>query len=428
MGYHAVNLALHLAAAVLAYVALQPLMPEWPAFLAAAIFAAHPFQAEPVNYIFARSTLLESVCCLAALVAWTRGRHWWAVAWFSGALLSKEECVSFPLFLALLELSTIKRVRHWKPIAAMLMIAVIAGSRVLLVAQSTPGSAAGAQSGITPAAYALTQGTVIWRYLRMLVLPWGFTVDPELSVASLPTGLLAWILLVAVIAFAAARFTDLRPGFWFIAGFVLLLPSSSIFPAADLAADRRMYLPMIGFAACAALLLQRLRRFALAVPLVLVLFSAARTQTWRTEESLWTDAVASAPDKVRPKVQLARAVEPVRALELLRQARVLAPNDPTIASEEGRIYLESGRLELALTAFGRALALTPGGADALNNRGAVLLAMGQQDAARQDFERALEANPCQFNARLNLLRMGAVLPDAGDCGFSKEQLNMLGKR
>ena len=32
---------------------------------------------------------------------------------------------------------------------------------------------------------------------------------------------------------------------------ILLIPSSSIFPAADLAADRRMYLPMFAFAAAA---------------------------------------------------------------------------------------------------------------------------------------------------------------------------------
>ena len=38
-------------------------------------------------------------------------------------------------------------------------------------------------------------------------------------------------------------------------GLILLLPSSSIFPANDLAADRRMYLPMICFAPAIALVL-----------------------------------------------------------------------------------------------------------------------------------------------------------------------------
>ena len=53
-------------------------------------------------------------------------------------------------------------------------------------------------------------------------------------------------------------------------GLVLLLPSSSILPAADLAADRRMYLPMIGFATAAALLVQRARPAVLGAMLVLL--------------------------------------------------------------------------------------------------------------------------------------------------------------
>src|SRR5262249_18715198 len=152
---------------------------------------------------------------------------------------------------------------------------------------------------------------------------------------------------------------------------------------------------------------QRVRPTALsAVLAILIALSFARTQTWRTEESLWSDAVAKAPDKVRPKIQLARAVEPAHALELIEQAMKLAPDDPRLPAEEGRIYLNSGRPQQALVAFGRALALAPNSADALNNRGAALLGMGQTEAARQDFERALAANPCQFDARLNLKRLG----------------------
>ena len=429
VAYHTVNLALHVASTVLAYLALQALVPAWPAWIAAAIFAVHPFQAEPVNYIFARSTLLETVFCLAALLAWTRGRPWWAVAWFTGALLSKEECVSFPLFLLLLELSTSQRVRLWKPIVAMLALALIAGARVFLAAQSTPGSQAGAQAGVSFTAYALTQGTVIWRYLRMLIVPWGFTIDPEIRVPAPAIGGIAWILLAATVALAALRFTRLRAGFWFIAGIVLLLPSSSVFAASDLAADRRLYLPMIGFATSAGLLLQRVQPLMLSPVLaVLIVLSFARTQTWRTEESLWSEAATRAPDKVRPKIQLARAVEPARALELLKQAESIAPDDPRVAAEEGRVNLESGHPEQALVAFGRALALAPGSPDALNNRGAALLAMGQTEAARQDFERALAANPCQFDARLNLLRIRVKTPLPGECGFSREQLDALEQR
>src|SRR5437879_5897820 len=137
-----------------------------------------------------------------------------------------------------------------------------------------------------------------------------------------------------------------------------------------------MYFPMIGFATAMALLLERFPR---AVPasvlVVLAALSVFRTTTWRTEASLWADAVEKAPFKVRPRVQLARASEPARALEILETARNMAPQDPAIASEEGRIYLSLGRPEQSLREYGRALALAPKSADAFNNRGAALLAL-----------------------------------------------------
>src|ERR1700719_5187589 len=53
-GYHAVNLLLHLIAIVLLFEALKQIVSPQAAFIASAIFAVPPFQAEPVNYVFAR--------------------------------------------------------------------------------------------------------------------------------------------------------------------------------------------------------------------------------------------------------------------------------------------------------------------------------------------------------------------------------------
>jgi tetratricopeptide (TPR) repeat protein len=260
----------------------------------------------------------------------------------------------------------------------------------------------------------------------MLVLPWGFTIDPAIPIPPGWLAALAWLGITALVVLAAFRFSRARAGFWFIAGVVLLLPSSSIFPATDLAADRRMYLPMIAFAACAGLLLASVRPVFLApVFLVLCGLSFVRTTTWRTEESLWTDAVEKAPGKLRPLIQLARAIDPQRGIEILERAKRTAPDEPRIASEEGRIYLAVGRPGDALVEFGRALALAPRNADALNNRGAALLALDQKDAARQDFERALAIDPCEFDARLNLLHLGISKPLPADCKFSPEQMESL---
>ena len=421
-GYHVVNLLLHLIAIVLLLEALQRIISPQAAFIAAAIFAMHPFQAEPVNYIFARSTLLATVLCLAALASWLRGHLWWATAWFAAALLAKEECVAFPVLLLLLHFSRSRDSNELKPIGAMFALSAAAGVRVLLAAQGTRGSGAGAQAAVTWQSYLLTQGTVILRYLRMLLVPIGFTVDADIQAPGIWVAALAWAGVIVVAVMASFQFSRVRAGFWFLAGLVLILPSSSIFPATDLAADRRMYLPMIGFAACAGLLLERVRPIFLAPVLILLVgVSFARTATWRTEESLWTDAVAKAPAKIRPRIQLARAVEPGRALPILEQAKQMAPEDPRIPSDEGRIYLSLGRPDLALPEFGRALALSPHSVEALNNRGVALLALDQKEVALADFERALAIDPCQFDARLNLLRLGISKSPPSECHYTAEE-------
>jgi tetratricopeptide (TPR) repeat protein len=268
----------------------------------------------------------------------------------------------------------------------------------------------------------MTEGVVILRYLRMLLLPWGFTVDPGIPFPPQWLGWLAWLAVLGLTLLAWRTLHRSQAGIWFLGGLVLLLPSSSIFPANDLAADYRMYLPMIGFAACIGILLERARPVYLAPAfLALMCFSFIRTTVWQTEGSLWADAVEKSPAKVRPRIQLARTVEPARALDILEQAQRIAPVDPQIPSEEGRAYLSLGKPEQALVRFGRALALAPGSAEALNNRGAALAALNQKDAAKQDFERALGIDPCQFNARLNLRRLGISGAWPAQCKFTAEQ-------
>jgi len=411
LGYHLLNLALHVAAVWLAYECLRRLVPARVAWMAAAIFAIHPLQAESVDYIWGRSMVLATLLCCGSLLAWMCGRPWISVACFAAALLAKEECAAFPLVLVLLEWFPAQanplphkgreHQRKWA-IGGMLLLSLAAGLRVIWAAAVTPGAQAGARAGITPANYALAQGVVILRYLRLLVIPWGFTVDPDIRVPAWWLGAVAWAAILGLAVFAWRR--GARWGLWLLAGLVLLVPRSSIFPAADLAADRRMYLPLLGFAAAAAILLERMPGRIL-VCAALLGISVFRTQIWRSDEALWREALAQAPRKVRPRIQLARTVSPPEALQLLDEARRLAPGDPAIAAETGKTLLSAGNAAAALSEFGRALALDPRDADNYNNRGVALAALGQYEAARLDFERALRISPGLSSAAENLRKM-----------------------
>jgi tetratricopeptide (TPR) repeat protein len=424
--WHAVNLALHVGIVLLLFDFLQRLLPERAAWIAAAVFAVHPILAEPVNYIYARGTLLAALFSLLCTRAWMAQGAWQAVAWFALAMLSKEECAAVPVVLAVLDH------KRRKPLATMFGVALAGGLRTIWAASVVKGSQAGSQAGISPIDYLATQGTVVWRYARMLAVPWGFTVDAEISKAPLWLGVLGWIALAALAGLVLRR--SPLAGFLLTAGIVLLLPSSSVFPATDLAADRRMYLPMLALCPLAGLIAgapgperwhsgrsARLPRIAAGILLAgLLAISVRQSLLWRTPESLWTEAVARAPHKVRPRLQLARAVEPRRALALLNEAAQSDPQDASVASEQGRVLLILGHPEEALAAFGRALALDPEDPRNLNNRGAALLALAQTDAAKADFRRALEKDPCLFDARLNLRRLRIVTQPQG-CRYTPQQ-------
>lgn len=272
----------------------------------------------------------------------------------------------------------------------------------------------GVNAGISPLGYLSEQGIAILRYFGLLVFPWYFTVDPQLPSPGMVWRWLAWLVLLGLAVAAGMRFRERKAAFWILAGFILLMPSSSIFPAADLAADRRMYLPMLALAPAIALLLPAWR-WRWAVVAALGLLAMERTYVWSSDARLWGEAVELAPAKIRPRLQLARAVPPEEGLMVLTEAARLAPQDAEVATEMARVYLEMGRPGEALAQAGRALALTPGEPHALNNRGAVLLGMNQTAAARRDFLAALRVDPCLQDARENLARSGGVPAEAPRC-------------
>jgi hypothetical protein len=423
--WHLVNLLLHIAVVLLLWELLKDLLPARAALIGAAIFAVHPMLTEPVAYVFARSSLIATLASIAAIHQWVKGKPWTAVGWFFVAMLGKEECAAVPMFLLLLDFSR-RRGIAWKPLGAMFGVAFALGLRTIWATTVIPGSQAGAQAGISPLSYFAAEGGAVLRYLRMVILPWGFSVDPDIAKPSLAMAALAWGLVAVLVWIASRRFSQLREGFWFIGGLILLAPSSTILPAADLAVDRRMYLPMIAFSAMLGLLLERTNwKTSTAIVLFFAALAFHYSGLWRNPEELWTEAVRQAPQKIRTRIQLARSVEPARALSILSDAERIAPDNAAVQSEKGRVLLQLGKPGEALAAFGKALAIDPADARSINNRGAALAALGQADAARGDFERALQRDPCLFDALLNLRRMGVGREIPKSCSFSAQQMSTL---
>jgi tetratricopeptide (TPR) repeat protein len=111
-GYHAANVAIHIANAVLLFFLLGRFTERWIAMAAAAVFLAHPIQTEPVLYVYQRSILLACFFSLLGLIALAERRTGWAALAFLLAFESKESAIAVPLAVALLGTGT-----KWKEIS-----------------------------------------------------------------------------------------------------------------------------------------------------------------------------------------------------------------------------------------------------------------------------------------------------------------------
>lgn len=459
LGYHAVNLILHLAACWLALIIFRRVLPsESAAAWAAVIFALHPLQTEAVAYVFARATLLAALLCLVCWKLWLDGRRGLAVLSFAAALLAKEEAAAVPLFLLAWEwLFGVADSRNWRQVkmavAAMLGFVVLAAARLFYAARVTPQSGFAFGLGeITAANYLLTQARSFWEYMRLVFIPVGFNFDRDfaLSTGFDATTLTAWLALLAAITAALWGLRKQRHLFWFLGGLLLLAPTSSIAPLADLAVERRMYLPLVSFGPFLGYWLDRAFNHTSAAAKQLALIGLAmmlaacsfdRSRVWQTEESLWRDTVEKSPAKVRPKLQLARALGqkgpqavPER-VELLRQARELSPESPDAALEFGVLHLQTGSPAQALAAFDSAAAIEPENAQIQANRGAALYLLGRLPEAESALSSALQKDPCNFDARNNLILLYRSLGDLSavrrtaeapaDCRWALERRQMM---
>lgn len=455
-GYHLLNIGLLAALAFAAASVYSRLAPRPAAFAALVFFVLHPLQSEPAAYVFGRATALATFFALLSWRSWIDGRWPRAVAWYAAALLAKEEAASLPVFLAGYEwvfrrADTERWSNAVRASLLMLLLGVATALRLIYAAAVTPGPGAGFELEATgPAGYLLTQGRVVWLYLRLVAAPWvGQTIDHdvpfvrELDVMTV----VAWLAFALLVGAALQLMRKHREFYWLVGALILLAPSSSLFPLADAAAERRMFLPMAslallfgaGFAYFGGRLgVRGVTAATITLSVALGALSWERSKVWSNEEALWREAVRQAPVKVRPRLQLARALEAHgdgargERRQLLNDALALEPDNPTVASEMGVFYLAGGEPERALEAFEAARSLDPGEPRIQASIATTLYMMGRVEEAEQGFRETLQRDACNFDARNNLMLILRSRSDedsarklareaSPDCRFSEEQ-------
>ncbi|MHC4697204.1 MAG: tetratricopeptide repeat protein [Planctomycetota bacterium] len=227
------------------------------ATIAAMLFAVHPLQVEVVAWVNGRMMLLSTLFALASLVAlgeWLRGgKRRWAVltAVFALCCAISKIRVALPLLILIVPLAQHRKIRR-SFVVLWLVCLVVTGVFAYV------NYAATAQAGMFEGAAEYLQGPRVVRAL--LALAWYFQhfVCPTGLASWYPTpALVRWsdpatlqALAVVGVTLALAAWSALRSraaalGFaWF---FVSIASTVQVVPTRNaLAADRYMYLPIIG--------------------------------------------------------------------------------------------------------------------------------------------------------------------------------------
>jgi protein O-mannosyl-transferase len=328
-GFHATNVAIHLACVGVVYALFLRLARRFGAdaagaracaFAASLVFALHPVQTEAVTYVSGRSTALASALAAASVLAWIEGRerglrwstHVLSPALFLAALSVKETAVAVPAAILLCWATERNGIRSWKAAAGAIPVhlAVLAGA--VAAAASGPtyrhlAATSFATRGVV--ANLATQAGAVFYLAGQIVRVDRLNADPMLAARagwSLVPSLEALVLVALLAAglftirkFPAAAFGVL----WF---FVWLAPTNSFVPRLDVVNDRQIYLALAGPAwlfawGLGALPLPRRAALAIAATVGLLLGTAtwARNRVYADEISFWADVVGKTPGNGR---------------------------------------------------------------------------------------------------------------------------------
>jgi tetratricopeptide (TPR) repeat protein len=330
-GYHAVNLLIHLLNVIFVYaLGLRLLRNLWQAFFVAGLWGVHPVSTEAVTNIVGRADLLAALAVLCGFWIYLKSgeangsRQW---GWFGGLMLativgvfSKESAVVIVGVIVLYEIALWKERRNVRGMllgcaATALPILLMWIQRMRVFAKSDAPAFPYVENPLIGSGFwvaKLTAVKVLARYIWLLVWPAKLSWNYYYSQIPLAHGTLQdWIAWIAIAAVGVIVIYLLRRNplaFFFAAfAFVAIAPVSNlVIPIGTIMAERFLYLPAIGFAACAVMAVfaigerVKLRSAATALLCLIVVMFAARTwarnSDWRDNMSLMKAGVEAAPN------------------------------------------------------------------------------------------------------------------------------------
>lgn len=460
VGFHIINLLIHLATGITIYYLAQTVISVFnPALirryvaaplLASLAFLLHPVHTQAVTYIVQRMTSLATLLYLVTLLLYAktfspcnqlrRCRYLLYTLAFLSCLLAmstKEISFTLPVALVIFDLCFLTGSHQQRIIRVLPFILCLLLMPVYLVGMDAGMDVinrGGGITGTTPLprmAYLYTECRVLVTYLRLLILPVGQNLDYDYpvytSLFETPVAAsLAFLILLLVLAVYLVRASYNTAGnsavvqricgfsiIWFFVGHTI---ESAVVPLLDVIFEHRLYLPSVWFFIAGAIAgcelyhrLSAVKPYLIAGSAVLLVLAGSmtyrRNAIWHDRLSLWNDVVKKTPENVRGLTNLGRLLrttDPAGAITLLERAVARNPSYFPAHNELAIALSIHGESQSALRHYLETIRLAPGFAKGWKDAGLFFLQERNYLNAQKFLQKAFELDPAGFTSHKEL--------------------------
>jgi len=425
-GYHAHNVFLHATAAVLVFVLFSTLpMGRWPAFGGGLLFAVHTATSEVVNVPSFREDTLCLIFMLACLLCFRRHRLRGGVAWMVVSVVmlllasfSKESALMLLPVVVMYDLcvlhdcrrSALSRVLYYTPLFAATLFYVLI--RFIFMKSEMESQVIYLGGSVVTALASMAP--VLLMYSRLFFFPVPlcvqYNVHPH-SLFSIHVVVAGLVLLFVAIGIGLWSRRNRSALFLFTWIVLLLVPVCNFLPLANFAADRYLYVPIVGVCGLIGLAvfgwnahkryiaLLRLLGFT-AVIALMSLLTFNRNETWADNRTVWQEGYAISPRMFTGIINTAKHYERNRlfkkALAAFRRAYEIDPNGKKVADAlfgQASALQGNGQLNEALLYYQRVFDTGDLQWQALNNMGTIFLTQGRVKEAIEVYGRGQHLSP-----------------------------------
>jgi tetratricopeptide (TPR) repeat protein len=416
LGYHLVNVSLHVCCALLIWKILNRL--KIPGgWLAAIVFALHPVNVESVAWIAERKNIASLLFFLLSILFYLRFDDDHPKRWkfyiasllaFALGMLSKGSIAILPL--ALLLILWRRRAITWRDLANLVPFLIVSIALVLVnIWFQTHGSGEKIRD-VTILQRLLGAAAVVWFYLYKALLPLRLSfVYPQWNISPrdprwwLPLG--ACLTVTGILFIQRQRWRGALLAWMFFC--VALIPVMGLvdvyFMRFSLVADHYQYIAIIAPIALIAAAAARWSASWMSKIVIAAVVILLGTLTWRQSEmyvdaqTLYAKTLQANPDcwmaDLNLGVILHQQHQNDQAYAHFAHALQLQPTSAIAYNDIGNLLSDTGRLDQAVQQYQRALQIEPNDPKTMENLALALSKLGQLPQAIDILQQAMKIEP-----------------------------------